>query len=256
MSLKVTSANIRFQNPADGPHDWPFRRELMSEIINDFGPDILGTQEGLQPQLLNLASLLPNYTLVDGHRDWIDVRMYPCIFIKKERIEIIKSGDIWLSETPHIPASKSFDSAFPRLCSWMHAKDLKKNIEFTFVVTHLDHMQRKTRIEQAKVLAQEVKKINGDLPLVILGDFNDAPSSMVQEEISKPLGLKDHWSEQGIPEESSHHKFSGENETGTRIDWVLASQEFQCSEIYFEKKHSENIYPSDHFPLMATLEIK
>ena len=47
MNLKVTSANIRFQNPADGLHDWPFRRGPMSEIINDFAPDILGTQEGL-----------------------------------------------------------------------------------------------------------------------------------------------------------------------------------------------------------------
>ncbi|MBT7609884.1 MAG: endonuclease/exonuclease/phosphatase family protein [Bacteriovoracaceae bacterium] len=251
MDIKVTSANIRFQNEQDGANDWPHRRILMSNILMDFRPNFLGTQEGREPQLRNLCELLPGYVLIDSHRDWIAERMYPCIFIRPDVTERINSGDIWLSKTPNVPASKSFDSAFPRLCTWLHGKDKLSNKEFLFVVTHLDHKKEETRIEQAKVLSQEILKINPCLPLILIGDFNTNPQSKVHEILTKDLNVKDHWLEKKIPEETSHHKFTGSNPAGSRIDWMLVSDKFYCEEVYLDKTNRDGIYPSDHFPLMG-----
>ena len=112
MKFKVISANIRFDNPKDGKHDWNGRREIISKVINNYDTDLLGTQEGWQPQLNDLNSLLTDLEIVDSHRQWIEDRMYPSIFVNPTKIRVIDSGDVWLSETPYVAASKSFGSSF------------------------------------------------------------------------------------------------------------------------------------------------
>ena len=256
MELKITSSNIRFENPADGDHDWPHRKNILRDILLNFNCDILGTQEGREPQLRALNELIPKYELIDHHRQWIDERMYPCIFIKPDIIKVLRSGDIWLSETPEISGSKSFDSAFPRLCTWIEAQDVKTLTPFFFVNTHLDHVKQETRIEQAKVLSKEIKKENKkNLPIILMGDFNDSPESPIRKIVNDLLKLHDPWIEHKKIEESSHHSFHGEKGDGIRIDWILLSHDFSCDDIFLDKTHQEKIYPSDHFPLMANIRL-
>lgn len=256
MELKLTSFNIRFANPADGKHDWPHRRDLLSEIIKEFNCDILGTQEGREPQLRNLADLINEYQLIDEHRDWIEERMYPCIFIKPDIIDVKESGDFWLSETPDVAGSKSFESAFPRLCTWMKAQHKNTGSDFLFVNTHLDHVKQSTRVEQARVLSEEIQKINKEqLPMILMGDFNDCPTSPVREVFNQHLNLNDPWLEKNIPEESTHHSFNGEVGEGVRIDWTLLSDQFDCEDIFLDKREREGVYPSDHFPLLSKIKL-
>jgi endonuclease/exonuclease/phosphatase family metal-dependent hydrolase len=86
-----------------------------------------------------------------------------------------------------------------------------------------------------------------------MGDFNDSPNSDVGKLILKHFNLKDPWIELSHPEESSHHAFLGEKAIGERIDWILIPNDLSASEIRLEKKSFNNIYPSDHYPLLATL---
>lgn len=251
--IRIASCNIRFNNPADGEHDWNGRREIMANCLKDFSPHVFGTQEGWEPQLYDLLSLLDEYEICDGHRNWISDRMYPTIYIKKDFFNVIESGDIWLSETPQVPASKSFDSAFPRLCTWAKLKIKDENKSFLLIDAHLDHLKTETRQEQVKVLINEVSKVNTEeLPIILLGDFNEAPNEKVREIISKSdLNLKDPWFFFNHPEEASHHSFKGFREDGTRIDWILNSDKFEALEIYLYKENDQGIYPSDHFPVFA-----
>ncbi|ATH06662.1 hypothetical protein BIY24_01525 [Halobacteriovorax marinus] len=252
--LKVASTNIRFDNPADAPNDWAGRKSLLSELINNFAPDLLGTQEGREPQLKDLDQLLPAHTLIDGHRSWITERMYPCIFVNPLTVEVKESGDIWLSETPYDAGTKSFDSAFPRLCTWIHGvfKDTKK--EFIYVNTHLDHVKSHTRRSQIQVLISEIKKINTkSLPIILTGDFNESPAEDVREVINREwTNLYDAWQFLGKEEETSFHKFDGVHDEGSRIDWILTDRFFKTKSIEIIKEHREEIYPSDHFPVFAS----
>ena len=97
MKINVMTSNIRFANAQDNEHHWPRRKEIWAGIVQKYDIDILGTQEGREPQLREASSLLSNYTFVDHHRAWIKERMYPCLFIKDDAFKIHQSGDIWFS---------------------------------------------------------------------------------------------------------------------------------------------------------------
>ncbi|MEA9356592.1 endonuclease/exonuclease/phosphatase family protein [Bacteriovorax sp. PP10] len=251
--LRIITSNIRFSNPSDGSHDWPNRLPLLADLYQSFKPDILATQEGRQIQIKELDDSIPDLDLVDSHRSWIDERMYPCLFVNLQTISVERSGDIWLSKTPHVPGSKDFDSAFPRLCTWAEVTVKVSGEKLMIVNTHLDHILSSTRLGQIHVLINEVKKIN-DRPLMIMGDFNESPLTEVKKDLMDAFGLKDPWIEKNYAEETSHHGFSGTKAvTGDRIDWILMPKNFECTSLVMDKRSIENVYPSDHYPLLATV---
>ncbi len=61
-SLKVMTYNIRYDNPGDGVNAWPNRIEKVSALIRKYNPDVIGVQEALHHQLLDLVRLLPDYS--------------------------------------------------------------------------------------------------------------------------------------------------------------------------------------------------
>jgi endonuclease/exonuclease/phosphatase family metal-dependent hydrolase len=251
MYLKLISANIRFENPQDGEHSWENRRVHLQKIVLDFFPDILATQEGRKPQLKNFESLI-RHRLIDNHREWISDRMYPCLFINEEQIVLKQSGDIWLSETPYVNGSSSFNSAFPRLCTWAQVTHLASGEDFFVVNTHLDHILEQTRVEQINVLINEIKIHNKkNYPVILMGDFNASPFGEVRKTINEKLDLKDPWFEKNLAEETSHHGFVGAKK-GDRIDWILVPKAFVVEDIKMEKNTFSKIYPSDHYPILAT----
>lgn len=249
--LKIMSSNIRFDNPHDGERAWPHRKELLYHSILDFSPAILGTQEGREPQLRELEEGIEKYTLIDQHRDWMEERMYPCLFIDEDQIDILNSGDIWLSETPEIAGSKSFESAFPRLCTWARCiyKDSKK--EMLAANVHLDHVKDITRFEQIRVLSETIRKVmkQGD-SLILMGDFNESPEGQVRAHLVESFPeLYDPWIFLNKKEESSHHTFKQPITEGARIDWILAHKSLEAFDIFLDKYEKNGLYPSDHFPV-------
>ncbi len=250
-SFHVITSNIRFDNPSDGEHRWENRRRILASVLNSYKPGIVATQEGRLPQISDLATLLPNLSLVDTHREWIQERMYPCLFIDTQRFELKKSGDIWLSETPHVPGSIAFGSTFPRLCVWSKLRHQNENI--LVINTHLDHTDSSIRYKQAQVLTSEIKKIiEKNEFLILLGDFNDHPQSDVRKHLIDELSLHDPWAQ---PETTSHHPFSGENSTGARIDWILLSDAARSSRIFYDTTSEKSIWPSDHFPVICEFKV-
>jgi len=257
MELKIISSNIRFDNPADTEHAWNNRKLVLADFLNSESPDIICSQEGRRPQLMELNTLLTNVEIVQDHRDWIHERMYPCIYINNDKFFLEESGDIWLSETPQVAGSKSFNSAFPRLCTWAKVAIKESGREIFIVNCHLDHCYSETRVEQVKVLLDETFKINSsNEALVICGDFNDPPDGEVRKKLmGERKNLFDPWLSFNKEEETTFHKFKGQLDSGSRIDWIIADNRFKCSEIKIIKDNKNGIYPSDHFPVVANLSI-
>lgn len=258
--LKLISFNIRFDISSDGVHQWKFRLPILSRYIEDDLPHILSTQEGREPQLRELQSELKSLTMVESHREWLPDRMYPCIFYHHKKLELEESGDIWLSETPHIPGSSSFDSNFPRLCVWALFTLKSSNKKVFLVNTHLDHVHEHTRLNQIKVLIEEIKKeYRDDYLLFINGDFNEAPSGNVRSEINRSLPfLTDYWQDLRYDEESTFHKFKGVHPIengGARIDWIMSDKRAKGQSIQIDKISQNGIYPSDHFPIKSVYSL-
>lgn len=257
MDLCLITCNIRFDNPADGQNSWQHRREFLSQTLLKHHPSIIATQEGRVHQLNQLKASLKNFDITDQHRSWIGERMYPSIFLRQDKFEFLGSGDMWLSETPDIAGSHSFESAFPRLMTWAKIQ-IKGSEQKLFVVnTHLDHIKAETRLNQAKVLVEAIRRIWDDhSPLIIMGDFNDAPDAQVREVIVKAFPfLQDAWKIMNSKEETSHHAFKGETENGNRIDWILVDNKLTVKSCVMDKSILNGIYPSDHYPIICKIKL-
>lgn len=254
MEFKVVSSNIRFDNPSDKEHSWFNRKHVLADCLNRFDAHVIGTQEGRRPQLKELESFLPeSMKIVEGHREWIEERMYPSLYVNRDEIFIEKSGDIWLSETPKVAGSSSFDSAFPRLCTWIIGAFKKTGRTFFLVNAHLDHVKESTRLEQIKVLLSECRKENSaNHPFILMGDFNTDPNSEVRNIIlNEEQNIYDPWQKLMQEEETSYHKFLGKYDEGARIDWILVDNRFETNLIQLDKTCMDGVFPSDHFPVKA-----
>src|SRR5690606_41344847 len=63
--LKVMTFNIRYAH-TNPPNLWPDRRAAVREVIVESGADLVGTQEGLYQQIVDMDRDLPDF-------EWIGV---------------------------------------------------------------------------------------------------------------------------------------------------------------------------------------
>jgi len=257
--LKVMTINLRYDNPTDGSNRWSLREQVVAALIIKFSPDVFGTQEGWEYQIEALQKLLPAYRYYVVAPEWDKKRMFPCVWVK-EGIKVRTHHTFWLSPTPSVPFSKAWGSAFPRSATYVIAE--KTNSPFVFISTHLDNISAEARIHQAAVLCQQIRKINSAYyPVILVGDFNSPPQSEVYKLLtsdSGSTGIKgnfiDVWQWLNKPEESTFHGFTGQA-MRERIDWILVSSNVRIKQASIIKQPILGRYPSDHFPVIAELEI-
>lgn len=250
--MRVLTFNLRFANPEDGPNHWDFRKELVVDTILSCAPDLLGTQEGTVPQLEYLTRHLPGYLPLVGHRQVDPTCQYPTIFYR-ESLEVKESWEFWLSQTPEVHRSLSWDSAFPRMVTFGLFREPGRSLWFYFINTHLDHVSALARLNGARMIREFFQ--GRPEPLILAGDFNEPPDAPVYQELTGPgRGFYDSWRAlhpQG-PEPSTHHDFYG-NPRGGRIDWILLTPPFVVKEVAVIEYNHQGRYPSDHFPYLAEI---
>ncbi len=250
--------NIRLASPNDKANDWPYRRLFASSLIRRHGIDCLSSQEGSRHQLEDLESLLsPDLKLINHERMWQKFISYPSTFINPTKVEVIWTKDKWLSETPDLIGSNLKGSQFPRLANISKLKFLYSDQIFYIINTHLDHKSEHTRLRQIKILLSDLNIDQHNDPLIVTGDFNDKPEGIIYREIKKHFNLEDPYMNLKLTEESSFHTFTGKKTDGFRADWLLHSRHFKCNKIEMIKEaQHDGRYPSDHFPIIATLSPK
>lgn len=241
--------NLRFENERDGGNGWNYRRDLVVKLIEQYSPDILGTQEGRLSQLDYLETSLSGYGMHAPSRVLDDTCQYPTLFFRKDLFRIMEGDEFWLSKTPKIHRSKNWDSAFPRMLSTATVELPESGQVFSVGVTHLDHMGEKARLKQAEIIAQWVKKRKP--PMILMGDFNDGPDSKAHGALTNEgTGLSDTWEAMGHMEggESfTHHAFTGKPQK-SRIDWILSTVPPHVVAARIIHDQFDGRYASDHFP--------
>jgi endonuclease/exonuclease/phosphatase family metal-dependent hydrolase len=260
--LRVMSFNVRYGTAPDGPDHWDKRKPLFFDTIRAYGPDLLGMQEVIAAQADQLQRDLPGYAFIGTGRDDGKRRgEYSPLMFRKDRFELIESGQYWLSETPDVVASKGWDAALPRIVTWAKLKDRLSGRPLLWINTHWDHVGNKARVESAKLMRHRVEqKREPGVPVVVTGDFNsDEDSAQYRTLVSDEGGLKltDAYREvhpQRQADEASFHAFKGKRE-GLRIDWVLHSPELVARGAAIDHASKDGRYPSDHFPVTAELEL-
>lgn len=170
---KVICFNIRYENAVDGDHIWSNRRQAILRMIDTESPEFLGIQEGLEPQVEFLDSMLVNYTYVGvGRDDGITQGEYAAIFYDSTRVIKLTDGFFWLCPTPDQPAL-GWDAVCVRIASWGQFALKSNPTESFFVVnTHFDHIGTEARARSGELIIHTVDSIGGDSPMILMGDFN------------------------------------------------------------------------------------
>ena len=151
--LKVMTFNIRYGTAGDGVNAWPERRHAVIEAIRRQDPDLLGVQEALAFQVDYLVSDLPQLGWFGvGRRDGKRKGEFSAVFYRRSRFEPVEHGTWWLSETPEVPGSVSWDSALSRTATWAVLRETRTGRKIVFVTTHFDHRGEKARRRSARLL--------------------------------------------------------------------------------------------------------
>jgi len=259
--IKFMSFNIRWGGAMDPPSVWSKRRDRLLETVKASDPDILGVQESLLKQSKFLRDNLEGFIFFGAGRDNGKLAGEMCaIFYRGSRFRRVGGGHFWLSEQPDTPGSYGWGAAFPRMVSWLRLRDRTDGKTFVVANTHFDHRSKKARLHSAEFLRDKIAEIAEQDPVVVMGDFNcdeDAPPYAVltgRVEGATPW-LIDTYREthpQRSDQEATFHGFRGGTK-GSRIDWVLHSPGFQALSAGIDTSHEGLKYPSDHFPVTATL---
>lgn len=264
--LKVMSFNIRYGAAKDGDNHWNNRKNFVAETIRVFDPDLLGLQECLDFQGQFLRDQLPGYTFHGvGREDGGQTGEFVPVMYKTERFELVDSGHYWLSETPEIAGSKSWDSSLPRMVSWVRLKDrLDSDSEpFVFTNAHFDHKGSEARHESARLMWRRHVSSKNSEAVIMTGDFNSGEDSDPYNALVKGAGQIKKGDEPLIdtyrvihPErtemEATFTRWVGHRE-GNRIDWVLHSGTFTTLSASINYTNEEGQHPSDHYPVQAVL---
>lgn len=259
-SLNVLTFNIRFDNPKDAPNDWPKRKEKVTSQIIFHEADIIGIQEALHGQLIDMEKGMPGYKFTGVARD--DGKQkgeYSCIFYNTNRLELLASETFWLSETPTVAGSKSWDAAITRVVTWAKFKDLKTKKVFYHFNTHFDHIGQVARRESAKMLLKAVDSIAGKTPAIITGDFNAQPQDepiRVIVDITNPLKLTDsktisasgHFGPTG-----TFNAFQAKEQADQPIDYIFLKGNWKVAQHATLSQTWGGLFSSDHFPVFARL---
>jgi len=277
------------------PNAWEARRDDMVALIRRMNLDVFGLQEVRPEQAKFLAESLPEYAYVGEHRgaDRKSDEASPVCY-RKDRFNALKSGTFWLSETPEVPGKKGWGAACPRVCSWLLLEDRRTGRRFCFANTHTDHVSELARKEGMLLIIERMKDFGAGVPIVFTGDHNcretEAPAiavskllkNAIYESRTPPKGpwrtfTGWEWRDaecsavdamklpenvrnacKGSPdaEKSKNGGYVWED-CGPRIDYIYVSPgvavldyETRC-----DARPGTKLYPSDHFPLTATITI-
>ncbi len=255
--MRLMSCNIRYSAARDGGNAWPLRRQIAADVILSRSPDAICFQEVSREQYLFLRAALPGYDAYAMVDQPTGQSPQNAIFWLRERYALISAGGYWLSETPHVPGSKSWESSNVRLANWVRLAINGSAIEIRVVGTHLDHVSQTARENQARIINEDAAAFPDTYPQALLGDMN-APATNPAIQAFLQAGWHDTFTDVH-PEEDpgeSFHAFQGASFEAAvgKIDWVLVRGRLRVVGAEIVRDARDGRFPSDHYFVTADVE--
>ncbi len=259
-TYSVMTYNIRLDTQADGVNAWPNRKEKLIALIRKANPDILGVQEVLHHQMQVLQTGLPEYAFAGvGRDDGKEKGEFSAIFYKKEKFEVLKQNTLWLSETPDVPGSKSWDAAITRVVTYAELKDKISGQPFLVLNTHFDHIGKQARLNSAiliKGFIDGYSHSNKTMPVIITGDFNSEPTEPPYQNMVDEIGMKLYDSRPANSTAGTFCGFTVNAITCKTIDYIFHSTAWKTESYQVLTDHDGAYYPSDHLPVLVKVRLK
>ena len=292
--FRVMTFNIRGADHQDGDNVWAKRANLNVEVIRRAAPDIIGFQEYQPGNQLIYDRQLRKYDYEVGPalaRESETKPYYCAIYWREDRFERLDTGAFYLSSTPEV-YSLDWGIGHGRGVHWMTFRDRRDNSEFVFANTHLPHDSEEGRIRGVRLIVQKLGEIaQKRRPVIIAADFNSRPT-VYQEvwrnllsgeqqlqldekwqwhgyrnnvyEIFKAAGYIDSYVAAGHGDGPCVTTVNGFDEANLfqvlnyRIDWILMrgnGRELRCESCEIITHTQPPLFPSDHYPVVADIDM-
>ena len=258
-AIRAGSYNIRLNSEhvakVDGENRWELRKADLVDLVKKMDLDVFGLQEVCPDQAQYLRENLSEYEFVGEHRE-ADRRSGEAspVCYRKSRFEALKKGTFWLSETPDVPGLKGWGAACPRVCSYLILKDKVTGRRFCFANTHTDHVSALAREKGMLLIIERMREFGAGAPIVFTGDHNcgydDAPAKAVRQVLRDARDLAE-VADRG-PQMTWH---DWGKVTDMRLDYIYVSDGTRVFDFvtHDDRRLGTDLYPSDHFPVTATI---
>lgn len=252
--------NIRYNNPGDSLNAWPYRVDKAVSQVRFHDTHLLGIQEALHGQIMDMLQGLPKFKYLGvGRDDGKQAGEYSAILYDTTRLQPLQWQTFWLSQTPDVAGSKSWDAAITRLVTWARFKDKKTGKEFYAFNTHFDHRGQEARRESARMLLERIHQIAGTMPVVLTGDFNAKPTdepikiltnttALIYVKDAKALSRQPHYGPVG-----TFNAFGPKEVDNEPIDYIFIRNDVQVLRHATLSQTWQGRFSSDHFPVLATV---
>jgi len=265
VGLDVMTFNIRTSAIPDGDDAWPNRRHLVAETIRRHDPDVLGLQEALAEQIEYLEEELPQYRWLgvdrglNGGRGLSEATP---IFYRHDALVPIESGTFWLGNQPNPGAYDGRGGrgrGGSRIVTWARFHHLETGRQLWVYNTHLSPREGEQHIRFAEMINQRIAELPPGSAVIVLGDFNAYAGASETWRVATSGHLRDAWdaaAERHGPTVTSNGFGPPPDWGGARIDWILVGGPIDVSTAATIVNSEGDRYPSDHYPVLATLRVR
>lgn len=262
--LRVMTFNIRFEDTGTGKNSWQNRKSLVAGTMRFHDLDVIGLQEALRSQIDTLQQRLPEFNWIGvGRDDGADGGEFSPVFYRRNRLKLLRQSTFWLSETPEIAGKMGWDAACNRVVTWGFFEDIVTGKQFYFFNTHFDHKGETARRESAKLVRRKIAEIAGDYPAILVGDFNATEDTEVYQTITqnenatgKPLLDAFYTTKQAHHGPLASYNGFKPKDDGRRIDYIFVHPEWTIRKHAILAERFGDQWASDHFAVIAEMELR
>lgn len=268
-AISIATYNIYVDYKGDG---WAKRRAAVHDYLKKNNFDVLAIQEASELQIGDLAQMNGKYDFFvgdrsDGHRGDQNWYEYVPIFYMRERFKLLEKSSFWISEDVTAPGSTVKNTKFHgRTFSWIRLYDQISDSKILIGNVHIHGIRP---VISLGIISDQLKKIDHEGPIILLGDFNFIPYSEAYKLLISDKwfgGFKDTLSAAIEVQGGDKTTIGGKDvvyDTGGRLQTVAAQRRidyiFVCGVNRVDKHVVEpnefgtGFFASDHFSVYAEI---
>ncbi len=242
--MRILSFNLRYSRVVDP------RIERVLSVITESAPDLIGVQEATEKWVSVLKTALPDYVLLGCSDTAAPGGEYTALLVRSCRFAVMDWTTRWLTDTPNTP-SLIYRSLRPRTYTCAKLRDLSNDRTLFAVNTHFDPLYEENRMVAAVHLCRFVRRLSA--PVIVTGDFNfDEAISDVYRHITSQYLDDTKYLAKNVYKSETFQKYRFFSAT---LDYCFVSRgDFHVEEYRVIDKSADGIRPSDHNPILVTLQ--
>ena len=222
-------------------------------------------QEALDEQIEYLDAMLPDYRWLGIDR-WLNgglgLSEATPIFYRYHELSPIESGNFWLTATPDTPPLRRDGGrrrrGGGRIVTWARFYHRETGRQIYVFNTHLTLRRGQSQLDSADLIATRAAALPPDTAVIVMGDFNNSAEDSETWRVATAQGLRDAWviaDEQRGPTATYGDFGPPEDALTERVDWILVGGEVDVHWVETVLYNDDGRYPSDHYPVAASLEL-